>query len=178
MAATSISKVLSRNILVRGYGLGCYQLSERNKSHFSFYTNTQTVLQKENQLPTYGFRNNRFLHISTPKLTSETPQNTVQTLLQYWTGLFERNNITEPNQSAEYMIAHILNELTLFKVDKNQVLNERQIKEITYLCKRRLETRQPVQYVIGEWDFCDLMFKMEPPVFIPRPETEVLFLKT
>lgn len=31
----------------------------------------------------------------------------------------------------------------------------------------------PVQYVLGEWDFQDLTLKMKPPVFIPRPETEV-----
>lgn len=30
-----------------------------------------------------------------------------------------------------------------------------------------------MQYVIEEWDFRDLTLKMRPPVFIPRPETEV-----
>lgn len=35
-------------------------------------------------------------------------------------------------------------------------------------------SRMPVQYVIEEWDFRDLTLKMRPPVFIPRPETEVL----
>lgn len=33
--------------------------------------------------------------------------------------------------------------------------------------------RVPVQYIIGEWDFRYLTLKMMPPVFIPRPETEV-----
>ena len=33
--------------------------------------------------------------------------------------------------------------------------------------------RMPVQYVIGEWDFCDLVLKVRPPTLIPRPETEV-----
>ena len=32
----------------------------------------------------------------------------------------------------------------------------------------------PVQYIIGEWDFRDITLKLEPPVFIPRPETEIL----
>lgn len=31
----------------------------------------------------------------------------------------------------------------------------------------------PVQYVIEEWDFRDLVLQMKPPVLIPRPETEV-----
>ncbi|XP_057623978.1 MTRF1L release factor glutamine methyltransferase isoform X4 [Chionomys nivalis] len=38
-----------------------------------------------------------------------------------------------------------------------------------------LEPKQmPVQYILGEWDFQGLNLKMEPPVFIPRPETEEL----
>lgn len=32
----------------------------------------------------------------------------------------------------------------------------------------------PVQYIIGEWDFRDIKLKLEPPIFIPRPETELL----
>lgn len=32
----------------------------------------------------------------------------------------------------------------------------------------------PVQYIIGEWDFRDIKLKLEPPIFIPRPETEQL----
>lgn len=32
----------------------------------------------------------------------------------------------------------------------------------------------PVQYIIKEWEFRDLRLKMVPPVFIPRPETEML----
>lgn len=34
--------------------------------------------------------------------------------------------------------------------------------------------RVPVQYIIGEWDFRELTLKMRPPVFVPRPETEML----
>ena len=33
--------------------------------------------------------------------------------------------------------------------------------------------REPLQYVIGEWDFRNLTLDMRPPVLIPRPETEV-----
>lgn len=32
----------------------------------------------------------------------------------------------------------------------------------------------PVQYIVGEWDFRDVNLIMRPPVFIPRPETELL----
>lgn len=32
----------------------------------------------------------------------------------------------------------------------------------------------PVQYIIEEWDFRDLVLQVKPPVLIPRPETEDL----
>lgn len=32
----------------------------------------------------------------------------------------------------------------------------------------------PVQYIIGEWDFRDITLKLVPPIFIPRPETEII----
>lgn len=38
----------------------------------------------------------------------------------------------------------------------------------------RLASGEPVQYVIGFADFCDLRFKVTRDVLIPRPETELL----
>jgi release factor glutamine methyltransferase len=34
--------------------------------------------------------------------------------------------------------------------------------------------RIPTQYLIGEWPFRDTSLILKPPVFIPRPETEML----
>lgn len=48
-----------------------------------------------------------------------------------------------------------------------------QVNKFEKLCDCRL-ARMPVQYIVGEWDFRDLKLTMQPPVFIPRPETEEL----
>ncbi len=41
----------------------------------------------------------------------------------------------------------------------------------------RLESGEPVQYVLGEAVFCDRTFHVGPGVLIPRPETELLVME-
>eukprot|EP00922_Rhytidocystis_sp_ex-Travisia-forbesii_P033743 GHVS01050127.1.p1 GENE.GHVS01050127.1~~GHVS01050127.1.p1 ORF type:complete len:262 (+),score=53.76 GHVS01050127.1:840-1625(+) len=48
---------------------------------------------------------------------------------------------------------------------------EEQLAEFEQMCERR-RGGEPVQLVVGEWDFCGHTFKMCAGVFIPRPETE------
>lgn len=52
-------------------------------------------------------------------------------------------------------------------------LNTRQENELeSYI--HRLKSDEPIQYIIGEWDFIDLKLKVDSRALIPRPETEIL----
>jgi len=52
-------------------------------------------------------------------------------------------------------------------------LSPDQLSDLERRCRCRLQ-RMPVQYIVGDWEFCDVTLTLRPPVFIPRPETEQL----
>ncbi|MCY4624369.1 MAG: peptide chain release factor N(5)-glutamine methyltransferase [Chloroflexi bacterium] len=55
----------------------------------------------------------------------------------------------------------------------HQELTAEQSLALQELTARRLR-REPLPYILGEWDFCGLSFRVSPAVMIPRPETETL----
>ena len=57
-------------------------------------------------------------------------------------------------------------------VDNSEVSSE-QISLVEEVVKRR-KSGEPLQYILGTWDFYDLTFKVGKGVLIPRPETELL----
>lgn len=77
----------------------------------------------------------------------------------------------------ELIFAHVLEKKKLREVRGDELskfkLTAEQIKTIDSMCDCRI-SRMPVQYILKEWEFRDLMLKMQVPVFIPRPETEEL----
>uniref|UniRef100_A0A3B5PV69 HemK methyltransferase family member 1 n=1 Tax=Xiphophorus maculatus TaxID=8083 RepID=A0A3B5PV69_XIPMA len=96
--------------------------------------------------------------------------------LDVWKRHFVENGVTEPEQSSQYIIAHLLGAKTIESVEQQRLaefLSKEETQQVWRLCSKRL-SRMPVQFVIEEWDFRDLTLKMRPPVFIPRPETEEL----
>ena len=73
----------------------------------------------------------------------------------------------------QILLTHILkctrSELLLQK----PILNAQQQKQFEEYKSRR-QKGEPLQYIIGEWDFYGLKFKVNPSVLVPRPETEML----
>jgi release factor glutamine methyltransferase len=85
----------------------------------------------------------------------------------------QRYDIPEAEQSARLLISAAMGQRNL--PEKNQIMTSEQIDRFDEYCDLRITRRTPVQYIIGEWDFYNLVgLKMRPPVLIPRPETEEL----
>ncbi|XP_058810161.1 MTRF1L release factor glutamine methyltransferase [Phymastichus coffea] len=100
---------------------------------------------------------------------------TIANVMKRWQEIFIKENIAEPKESIQHITASIIGITKLSDLAKlqNEQLSEEQLQKLEILCECRL-SRMPVQYLIGQWDFRDITLKLEPPIFIPRPETEIL----
>jgi release factor glutamine methyltransferase len=57
----------------------------------------------------------------------------------------------------------------------NRTLTSDEAQVFAGLVRRRLH-HEPIQYLVGQWDFLDYVFRIRPPLLCPRPETEELVL--
>lgn len=79
--------------------------------------------------------------------------------------------VAEAEVDAEWLLAHVLG------VKRSEVrLRTPEIDEELELFRlvARRATREPLQYVLGEWGFRRLSLKVDRRALIPRPETEIL----
>lgn len=89
-----------------------------------------------------------------------------------------RQRLTQVSQSpdldSQVLLAHVLDKSRAWILahPEGSLTNE----EILALeaAATRLETGTPLPYVLGQWEFFGLKFRITPETLIPRPETELL----
>lgn len=81
-----------------------------------------------------------------------------------------------PDYSADAMLllkAAFSLDSAKYLLKKDETADEKSIAVYRNMLERRA-AGEPVQYIIGEWDFCGHVFSVGEGVLIPRPETEQL----
>ena len=80
----------------------------------------------------------------------------------------------EAPQQARLLVAHVLGiEPGVLPLYQGAAITNEQTEALQALVRRRQE-RVPLQYLLGEWYFMGLPFRVTPGVLIPRQDTEVL----
>jgi len=99
---------------------------------------------------------------------------TVRELIRLTSDYFEDKKITSAKLNAERLLADVLglSRIELFMQFDRPVLG-RELDRFRRFVRRRA-SGEPLQQILGETEFYSRGFKMEPGVFIPRPETERL----
>jgi release factor glutamine methyltransferase len=73
----------------------------------------------------------------------------------------------------DLIIEHVTGYAPVDRIVDQPVFSDEQQQRINDLWAR-VQSGEPLQYVLGEAPFLDLMLKVTPDVLIPRPETEIL----
>ncbi|MFN2371359.1 MAG: peptide chain release factor N(5)-glutamine methyltransferase [Candidatus Krumholzibacteriia bacterium] len=99
---------------------------------------------------------------------------TVRSLLQVTAGYLEGKGVDSARLNAERLLADVLglSRIELFMQHDRPVLGD-ELDRYRDLVRRRAGG-EPLQQILGETEFYSRPFKVEPGVFIPRPETERL----
>ncbi|MDZ7374029.1 MAG: peptide chain release factor N(5)-glutamine methyltransferase [candidate division KSB1 bacterium] len=109
--------------------------------------------------------------MSTSRTTQEQKW-TVLSLVRWATSFLAEREIENARLEVERMLAHVLgvDRVGLY-LQFDRPLNERELRAFRELLRRRAR-REPLAYVLGEWEFFGLRLKVDRRVLVPRPETE------
>lgn len=89
-------------------------------------------------------------------------------------GYLRERGIDAPRLSAEWMLARVLSMSRLdVYLAHDRPLSEAEKAKLREMVARRGKG-EPLAYILGDQDFCDVTLRVTPDVLIPRPETEQL----
>jgi release factor glutamine methyltransferase len=99
---------------------------------------------------------------------------TVERVLTWTRGFFERKQIDAPRLCAELILAHVLGtpRIKLY-TDYQRPLTDDELTKLRELVKRAGE-EEPIAYLTGRAHFFNLEFIVTRDVLIPRPDTETM----
>ncbi|HAV12478.1 MAG TPA: peptide chain release factor N(5)-glutamine methyltransferase [Opitutae bacterium] len=99
---------------------------------------------------------------------------TIREIKERTEAFFKEKGVPNPKLDTDLLLAHSLGmkRLDLY-LDLDRPLTEAQLTELRPLVMRRAQ-REPLQYILGTVEFCDLTLKVDARALIPRPETEEL----
>jgi len=99
---------------------------------------------------------------------------TVRSLLAWAREWLAKKGVDSPRLDAELLLAHALGcDRVRLYVDVDKPLTDEELQKFKPLIQRR-GAREPVAYILSTKEFYGRPFFVEPGVFIPRPETELL----
>jgi release factor glutamine methyltransferase len=106
-------------------------------------------------------------------VSSEFDQGTIgETLESLMVRLEKKSDL--PGLDVQVLMAHLLDRPRSWVVAHAEMpLQGDQFDALMGLVGR-LETGEPLPYILGHWEFYHLEFEVNPDVLIPRPETELL----
>ena len=89
-------------------------------------------------------------------------------------GYFARHGVDSPRATAEFLAARLLRCRRAELASRGGFAVSPAFQGAMGRGMRRVAGGEPLQYVLGQWDFRDFTLKTDPRALVPRPETEQL----